>query len=70
MGQDIVTIKNQDDNISKDSLGHMPFIIIGEDENLKPIFIKRIDYPRENNGHGKKEKNYSIFRYALCGIKK
>jgi len=70
MGQDIVSIKNKDGSISKDSLGHMPFIIIGEDENLNPIFIKRVDYPRENTEHGKKEKNYSIFRYALCGIQK
>jgi hypothetical protein len=70
LGQDIVTIKNTDDSILKDSLGHMPFIIIGEDENLNPIFIKRVDYPRENTEQGKREKKYSIFRYALCGIKK
>jgi len=70
LGQDIIFIENQEDIISKDSLGHLPFIIIGEDENLNPIFIKRVDYPRENTEHRKKEKNYSIFRYALCGIKK
>ena len=72
LGQGIVSIQNQNDNgnILKDTLGRMPFIIIGEDENLNPIFIERVDYPSENPEHGKKEKNYSIFRYALCGIKK
>ncbi len=70
LGQNIVSVENQESSISKDSLGHMPFIIIGEDENLNPIFIKRVDYPKENTELGKKEKNYSIFRYALCGIKK
>jgi hypothetical protein len=45
LGQEIVTIKNTDNSILKDSLGHMPFIIIGEDENLNPIFIMRVDYP-------------------------
>jgi len=70
LGQDIVSTENQNVSISKDSLGHMPFIIIGEDEHLNPIFIKRVDYPRENTGQVKKKKNYSIFRYALCGIKK
>ncbi len=70
LGQDIVSINNQEYSISKDSLGQMPFIIIGEDENLNPIFIKRVNYSLEKTEHGKKENNYSIFRYALCGIKK
>ena len=69
LGQDIVSLKNIDGSILKDYLGQMPFIIIGEDENLNPIFIKRVDYPRENTKQGIKDKNYSIFRYALCGIK-
>ncbi len=70
LGQDIISIENQEDRITKDSLGHLPFIIIGEDENLNPIFIKRVNYLRESTGHSEKENNYSIFRYALCGIKK
>lgn len=70
LGQNIVSMENQNENILKDPLGHMRFIIIGEDENLNPIFIERVDYPSETNEHGKGEKKYSIFRYALCGIKK
>lgn len=70
LGQDIIAIEIQESCISKDSLGHMPFIIIGEDENLNPIFIKRVDFPSDNNKHVKKKNNYSVFRYALCGIKK
>ncbi len=69
LGQNIVSIQKTNDSISKDTLGYMPYIIIGEDENLNPIFIKRVDYSSKNTEHGKKKKNYSIFRYALCGIK-
>jgi hypothetical protein len=53
----------------KDSLGHMPIILIAEDENLDPIFIKRIDYPKENTVDQNNKKVFSIFRYALYGIK-
>jgi hypothetical protein len=70
LGQDIVSIENQSEKIVKDPLGHMPYIIIGEDENLNPIWIERIDYPRDNIKQSNKKKHYSIFRYALCGIKK
>lgn len=68
--QNVVEIQNYDDTIMKDSLGHMPFIIISEDENSNPILIERVDYPREKTEQGKNENTYSIFRYALCGIKK
>jgi hypothetical protein len=70
LGQNVVEIDSFDTTILKDSLGHMPFIIIAEDENLNPIYIERADYSKENSNCMKQEKKYSMFRYALSGIKK
>ena len=70
LNQNVVDIQDLDSTVLKDSLGHMPLIIIGEDENLNPIFINRINYSSENSASINQEKEYSIFRYALCGIKK
>ena len=70
LGLDVIVIKDQEGSISKDSLGHMPFIIIGEDDKLNPIFINRFGNPTfENSDLERKETNYSILRYALCEIK-
>jgi hypothetical protein len=53
----------------KDKLGHMPFIVIGENSDRNPVFIKRITYndPLEKLS-GLKEK-YQIFRVAVNAVK-
>jgi hypothetical protein len=70
LNQNVVEINNYNSTVEKDSLGRMPFIIISEDKNSNPIFIERINNSSDNNDNRNPDKKHSIFRYALCGIKK
>jgi len=70
LNQNEVRIEKLDGIIRKDSLGHMPFVILSEDDNLNPVFIERNDYSNYDSSSRYKKKEFSLFRYALCGIKK
>lgn len=70
LNQNIIEIQDDQSTIHKNSLGQMPFLIISEDKNLQPIIIERTNYSDVNADSCNHEKKYSIFRYALSGIKK
>jgi len=66
--QYVIVPKIEYRSVSKDSLGHMPYIIIAEDANLNPIFIQR-NYNLEMNSEAENGKALYIFRYALSAIR-
>jgi hypothetical protein len=63
--QDVLDIKvfNQ---YEKDSIGHMPYIIIDENKNKKPIAVYHIF---RNKKIENKPNEYNVFRYA-CSMKR
>ncbi len=67
--QDVVTAKIEDKSILKDSLGHKPYIIIAEDDNLNPILIQR-NYKLEMSNEALDDNAFSIFRYAISAVRK
>lgn len=68
INQPIISIDKKYKPVKKDSLGHMPYMIISEDSNSNPICIKRTDgkHYLENN----LDKELTIFRYSMSAILK
>jgi hypothetical protein len=53
----------------KDKFGHMPGIIIGEDKNLNPLFVKRIYYKESSTKTADHGEKYRILRAAMNAVK-
>jgi hypothetical protein len=65
-GQNVIDEKTSESFFTdqKNNLGLMPFIIVGEDKNSNPVFVKRTVYKRDTSS-GK----FTIFRFAMNAVK-
>jgi hypothetical protein len=66
IGQTIIDQKSSGDylEIQKDDLGHMGYIIAGEDNNSKPVYVKRIVYARQIPTN-----KFTIIRFAMSAVR-
>jgi hypothetical protein len=66
LGQDVIDkgTGNELPQTEKDNLGHMNFIIIGEDKSSDPVCVRRVNYDREVHAE-----DFTIFRFAINAVK-
>jgi hypothetical protein len=66
LGQDLIDKETGTElpQPEKDNLGHMNFIIVGENKSSDPVYVRRVKYDREVHAD-----DFTIFRFAINAVR-